>query len=196
MSKISCNELINFQDIKNIYLYSKDDFIFCYLKIEPYNTDLLTTAALRSKTNYLTSLQKKEKYLVYFTLPQELDLTEYKNNLKGHYSSEMSSPGNKRTLMEMIKNILLLTNNKENYEHQHYIKIWEKIGKSKPETEKIIKERIYDLEKTYLYVGMDVRVMKENEIIKMCNLASNSSSIDSSELLDVDKLFELPIHLI
>ena len=38
----SCNDIINVKDIRNNFLYTKDNKIMCYIKIEPLNLDLLS----------------------------------------------------------------------------------------------------------------------------------------------------------
>lgn len=37
--KMTANEFTNVKDIKKIYLYTKDGYVFCYLRIYSFNLD-------------------------------------------------------------------------------------------------------------------------------------------------------------
>jgi len=190
------NDFTNVKDIKDIFLYTKDNFIMCYLQVYPLNIDLMTKEDLKAKTEHFTSTFKDDrKKFVYFTLPREIDLDQYKNELKEIYNDEMANPGRKRILREMILECVELSSNEENYEHQHFIKIWGKIGLHKEDTERELKERIEEFKTRYLMNEITVEIIKGQKILKMCNLFSNAIQAPY-EMLGQGSFYETPICLL
>ena len=79
----TANEFVNVKDIKRKFLYTKDGYVMVYLRIYPYNLDLLSQEERRAKAAALAaSFDGDRKDFVYFTFPREIDLDKYKNTLK------------------------------------------------------------------------------------------------------------------
>ena len=55
IEQITANDFVDVKDIKGMFLYTKSNKIFCYLRIYPFNLDLLTTEDRRNLTNRLAA---------------------------------------------------------------------------------------------------------------------------------------------
>ena len=88
----TANEFVNVKEIHDIFLYTKDNYIFCYLRIYPFNLDLLAEEERESIASRLAAaFDGDRKDFCYCTLPRELDLDKYKNFLKQKRMEEMES---------------------------------------------------------------------------------------------------------
>lgn len=173
--KITANEFTNVKDVKKNFLYSKDGYIFGYLRVFSYNLDLLSKEERKVKTTSISSNFEGDKSdFVYFSYPREIDLDSYKNFLKEKYTSELASPGNKRILEEMILEAVELSTNGENFEHQHFIKLFHFIKKDLHQEEVNLKARLEEFKVRYEGAGIRCEILNEIEIIKLCNLFGNS----------------------
>lgn len=55
IEQITANDFVDVKDIKGMFLYTKSNKIFSYLRIYPFNLDLLTTEDRRNLTNRLAA---------------------------------------------------------------------------------------------------------------------------------------------
>lgn len=173
---MTANEFVNVKDIKGGFLYTRDQYVFGFLRIHYFNLDLLSQEERRSKTNALSaSFGGSRKPFVYMSFPREIDIDLYKNDLKRRYSEEMFDLGRKHILQELIYEAIELATCGENYEHQHFIKIWEKAGVQNREAENVLRERLETMKVAYEGIGVSVDILsREPEIIKLCNLFGNA----------------------
>lgn len=179
----TANEFVNVRDIKNIYLYTKNHYIFCYLRIYPFNLDLLSNEDRQILTNRLAAnFDSDRKDWVYQAFPREIDIDGYKNFLKAKRIEELESIGKKKIIDDQIMRANELSTNGENYEHQHFFKIWGKEELDKSSTEQELKERIYSFKARYEEAQIRCEVLSEREIIKLCNLFSNNQFTSCSEI--------------
>ena len=106
MEKITANEFTNVRDIKDIFLYTKDNYIMAYLQVFPFNLDLLPLQEQASLTRKLAaSFEGDRKDFVYFTYPREIDLDDYKNNLKNRHAEELTNVGRRHLLTIMLQRL-------------------------------------------------------------------------------------------
>lgn len=174
-NKVSANDFTNVKDIKGIYLHSKDNYLFAYLKIGNINLELMSEDECRHMTDTLSkSFESDRKNWVYTSYPREIDLDKYKNELKQKYQQEISHIGRRHIIAEMMVQCTELATNGENFEHQHFIKLWKKIGRNRVDSEIELKNRVFEFKSRYENVGIHVDILTEQEIIKMCNLYGNS----------------------
>ncbi len=173
--QISCNEFVAVKDIRGKFLERKDGILMGYLRVHTINLDLLSDAERAQKTSMLTSLfQDEREPFAYMALPREIDLDGYKRFLKECHRSEMNSAGKKRVLAEMHYEAVDLATMGENFEHQHYIKIWETISHDRHRTEIELKNRLEAFVDRYFQSGIHVDILEEKEILKLCNLFGNT----------------------
>lgn len=172
--KITANEFTNVKDIKGQFLYSKDKKIFTYLQLQPINLSLASADELAAKTKAFTrSFEGKQGSWMYFTLPREVDLDIHKNHIKKVYEEEYNNVGRRMLLESMLRYVTDLSGN--NYDHQHFIKLWRETGTDQEEAEARLKEYAYDMRAIYYNAGIMADILKDTDIIKLCNLYGNNS---------------------
>lgn len=193
--ELTANQFTNVKDIKGNFLYSKDGYLFGYLRVYPYNLDLLAREERRIRTQNLSlSFEGDRKDFDYCALPRELDLDDYKNFLKQQYQEELSNYGKRRILAIMIQEAAKLSTSGENYEHHHYFKIWAMLEKNINDTKKELLTRLEEFKQRYSSVGVDTEILNETEIFKLCNLFTNSQQV--SFMTSVDNPIFTPIPML
>ncbi|MBS6953499.1 MAG: hypothetical protein KH230_09720 [Enterocloster asparagiformis] len=176
-TELSANELTNVKDIKGNFLYSKDGYIFSYLKVHYFNLELLSADERRTLIEKMAlSFQADHKNFDYLTLPREIDLDDYKQYLKKLHQGE-DNIGKRRILAIMLQEAADLSLSGENYEHQHFIKIWEPIGGNEKDAKRELMSRLEDFKIRYEACGIRTDILDEAEIIKLCNLFGNSQQV-------------------
>ena len=176
--ELTANKFTNVEDIKGNFLYSKDGYLFGYLRVYPYNLDLLAKDERRIRTQNLSlSFDGDRKDFDYCAFPRELDLDDYKNFLKKQYQEELSNYGKRQILAIMTREAANLSSSGENYEHHHYLKIWSKQEKNINDTKKDVLTRLEEFKQRYSSVGIDTDILNETEIFKLCNLFTNSQQV-------------------
>lgn len=176
-SLLTANQFVNVSDIKGNFLYTKDNMIFGYLRIYPFNKDLLSKEELRAKTQILTSsFESDRKNFSYFAMQREIDLDGQKKDLENKYRSELASVGTRHLLKIMIDELTVLSTSGQNYEHQHYIKLWAPYTSSnRPEVEAELKIRLQDFKNRYESVGIATEILSQQDIIKVCSLFASAA---------------------
>lgn len=176
---VTANEYTNVKDVKGNFLYTKDGYAIIYLRVFPYNLDLVANAERRAKTDVLSaSFDGDRKNFDYFSVPRELDLDDYKTYLSNAYQSEQDgkySLGRRKILRVMLKEAHLLSTSGENYEHQHFMKLWAFLGSTPKDACHSLLERAEEFRQRYDAVGIKTEILDEVNIIKVCNLFGNGS---------------------
>lgn len=189
MDKVqNARDFTTVKDIKDNFLYTTDGYLIGYLRIYPYNLDLLSIEDKNIKTQTLSTAFNDKKDFCYCTFPREVDLDNYKNFLKSCYQQELQDIGKRRILAIMIKKAQELSTSGENFEHQHFIKLWCKIGTNINDATHELQQRLEDFKSRYSLVGIETEILKEDEIIKLCNLFGNSQQV-SYETVDSNTLY-------
>lgn len=183
-SLLTANQFVNVSDIKGNFLYTKDNMVFGYLRIYPFNKDLLSKEELRAKTQILTSsFESDRKNFSYFAMQREIDLDGQKKDLENKYRSELASVGTRHLLKIMIDELTVLSTSGQNYEHQHYIKLWEPYtSANRPEVEAELKIRLQDFKKRYESIGIATEILGQQEIIKVCSLFASAAQAPFQQL--------------
>lgn len=177
-SEKTANEFVNVKDIKGNFLYTKDGYIFGYVRIYSFNLDLLSREEKYIKAQNLTaSFEADRNNFVYLSFPREVDLDEYKNNLKQKYKQELDDLGKRRILMFMMQMAQELSTSGENFEHQHFIKLWTPIGQHEAEAKHDLAMRQEEFKGRYEAAGIHAEILDEQGILKLCNLFGNSQQV-------------------
>ena len=172
IEQITVNEFVDVKDIKGMFLYTKSNKIFSYLRIYPFNLDLLTTEDRRNLTNRLAAaFDGDRKNFMYCTLPRELDLDGYKIFLKEKRQAA-ETLGKKRIIDELIKKATDLTSSTENYEHQHFYKFWVNVNDATTSQAEIeLRDRTMRFRDMYRDVQIPCEILEEREITHFNNFS-------------------------
>lgn len=167
-----CRDFIEAVDANDIYLYRRDGQIISYLHVLPFNLDLLSDAEKTGLAESITSkIKTNRKDFTYASFPREVDLDGYKKYIKEMHRLQ-TQIGRKYILSCMMKQANDLTLG-GNYEHQHFLRIWEK-NSNKKTAEENVAERINFFKNIYEENGIKCEILHEREIVKLCNLFGNS----------------------
>lgn len=171
--QMTANEFTNVKDIKGQFLYGKDKMLYTYLKLEPLNLSLVSVEELKVKTKAFTrTFDRQTGAWMYFTLPREVDLDIHKNHVKKAYEEALNDIGHRMLLEMMLQHINELSGN--NYDHQHFIKLWRESGTDAGEAEARLRERANDFKGIFQNAGIKTEILRDVEIIKLCNLYGNN----------------------
>ncbi len=172
--KVTARSWVNVKDIKGNILYTRDGYLMGYIRISPYNIDLLSREDQKSLTHRLAvSFEDDRQDFAYCAYPRELDLDSYKSFLKEKRRQEIINLGRKRILEEMLQKATEISSNGENFEHQHFIKIWKKYDAGIRNCEQDFMDRLRSFAARYTNAGIQAEILGEKEILKLCNLFGN-----------------------
>lgn len=184
VKKQTANDITDVKDIRNNVLYTKSGYIIGFQRLYPINIELLTDSEIENLCNTLTAEFKAEKEeFSLLCIPRTVDMEEYLNFLSLKYEEEMESVVKKKLLNVMIRDASQKIMNGENFEHQYYIRVWIPFEEGR---ERQIKERLNDIEGYYQSIQNDSKSLTDVDIIKLCNLYSNSNSAVFEDYDDAD----------
>lgn len=184
---LTANQITDVRDIKNNVLYTKSNYVIKYLRLYPINIDLLSESEKESLCNTLTaSFKSMEDPFTIISIPRTVDMEDYINYLTSNYDDEIENPERKSLLNIMIKEASEKVMSGNNFEHQFYIKAWEK--EHGGEETKKLKERIEEISNNYNMVQNPTKVVEDIEIIKLCNLYGNSNTAVMENYNDYDSI--------
>lgn len=173
-------EFMNVVDIRDAFIYTKDDYLIGFLQISGRKTDLLSVREKAALTHQMTA-----EVAAISSAWQILAVSQPEDNsaLIGQYQEMMdtTNPIRKKLLREAIRyqNELLLSG--ENMERQFYLKLWEY---QKDGAEKELMERLNQFARCFDISGYSCEIVGREEVIRLCNLVHNPSAVlyESDEL--------------
>lgn len=175
--EITANELTDVKDIKNDVLYTKSHYVIGYMRLYPINIDLLSENEKENLCETLTGSFKDEKLqFEILVIPRTVDMERYLNYLSTKYDEEVASASRKMLLRDMLNQGSREIMDGQNFEHQFYLKIWAPYNANNVGIENKIKERLLDFQRRYNSIGNNTEILKDSEIIKLCNLFTNSNN--------------------
>lgn len=173
--QLTANEFVNVKDIKENFIYTKDGYLICHIRVHKIPTDLWTKEELKAKTNVLTaSFEGDKKDFAYTAYPREIDIDDHKQDVKQRYIREQNI-GRKNILSAISAKYNMLATSGENFAHQQYIKLWSYIGRRDlREVKRELLDRARSFVKRYANIGVKAEILDAGELIKLCNLYNNS----------------------
>lgn len=184
--EISSNELLGVSDIKDNFLYTTDGYLICYISIGAINIDLLSE---EEKGKYVENLSMSfvddRKDFVHFSIPSQVNLDPLKEHIKRTYANTNYKP-KRKGLNIMLKELMYLSTSGTNFEHQHFIKIWKKIGSNIKDTKRELLVRAEEFKERYNSLNIVCHLLKENDIIRIANLFGNPSQAAYSSISESD----------
>lgn len=182
--KKSCNEEINILDIKNNFIYTKDNYIIMALKIYAINMQLFSRRELNLKVKEVTNeLANDLKELKFITVSRPVDVAGLVENLR-NLLSETETQKQKNLLKQNIKETVRLTVTGDIVERQNFITIFEK---NSDVAEKELQKRAMDLVNKFNNCGIRVEILGEQELIQLCNSTLNINFAFREDLDEYDE---------
>ncbi|WP_147342253.1 MULTISPECIES: hypothetical protein [Anaerostipes] len=172
--QLSAQEFTNVKDIRGEFLYTRDGFVFCYLKIFPISMDLLSRRERKNFTKSLTAEISSEKEpLKFLAVSRPTDITP----LLDQYQELLSKTENtvqRDLLRKETKEISRLTYYNEEVERQFYFCLYEKYEENR---DKDLQKRIEEFQAKFEINEVKTKILEEAEIIQLCNLVNNPAVV-------------------
>jgi hypothetical protein len=170
----TANEIINVRDIRDKYLYTRNNHIMMYIRINPISVDLLSDREKKTLTGSLTAeLSGEQKPFKFIAVSRPVDISPLINE----YRQLISDTSNQKR-KELLRNEMLVMSNYalsgEVVERQFYIVIWECYEEG---IEREISKRCLELVSKFEGSGISCEVLKQQDIVKLCNLFNNPAYI-------------------
>lgn len=174
INKESANELINVKDIRDKFLYTNDNLIMTYFKIQPISIDLLSDREKRVLTKNLTAeLSSEHRPFKFMGVSRPIDISP----LLSEYTQLMTYATD-RTQKTLLRNEILVMSeyamSGEVVERQFYICLWEKYQE---DAEKELTARVNEMIIKFEGAGIRCEVLFDQDIVRLCNLVNNPTYI-------------------
>lgn len=158
----SLNEFLNIKNIKDNYLYTLDEQVISFIKVNPMNIELLSDKELESKMD-LSSIEFSNEQYPYkiMVIPRAVDISDYireQEELKDKLTDDIC--------IEIINNRIIsiteMIENKNIIENEFYIMIFES-NKNKVEIE--LNKRANNWINRLKNCGLKSELLEERDII-------------------------------
>lgn len=166
----TAQEFVNIRDIKEDILYTEDNYLISYVKIQPISPDLLTRGEQKQLAEKLTDefsqIRRPYKFLA---VSRPIDI----GPLLNQYSEIMSASTDqvqKELLRKATRNVSEYSLSGDVVQREFFYMIWERneayaVQQLKSAARKMV-EHIEN-------AGMKGEILCRSEIIKLCNLVNN-----------------------
>lgn len=172
--KKTAQDFVNVKDIKDIFLYTRDNYLISYIKVQPISFELLTKSEQRLLAKKLTEeFSLESEPFQFLAVSRPVDITPLVEEYTELLSSS-SNPMQKEILRNEIKVISDFSLSGEVVQREFYYILWEKDGEY---AESDLKKRVKDLAERIDAAGIKSDILKEHEIIKLCNLVNNPAFV-------------------
>lgn len=180
VSKLKAQEFVNVKDIKDRFLYSRDNHIFMYLKINPISIDLYSDREKKQLCRTLTAeLSSEREPFKFLAVSRPVDISPLINEYT-MLIAQSTNPIQKSLLRNEMLEMSNYALSGEVVERQFYIMIWSKYEDG---AEKDIAKRANDYVNRFASGSIRCEVLKEQDIVRLCNLINNPAyaSIEDDE---------------
>ena len=166
----TCNEELNIKDIKNNFLYTKDDNVMSYIKIQPLNLYLLSNKEQELIIRQLSAeLSSEIKELKFFSIARPVDVGDLIEDLQ-EIANNCLNQIQKDLLKKHINETVRLTFTGEAVERQNFLIISEPIGDY---AEKDLLKRGMELVNKLANCNVKSEILEEQYIIQLCSGFTN-----------------------
>ncbi len=187
--KQTANDFVNIKDIKGSLLYTRDNYIFSYIRLQPISIDLLSQNEKKILINTLTAeLSSETKPFQFFAISQVVDMSKLKNSLYD-VLNETSDNIRRRLINEEINQIATFALSGEIIERQFFVIIWERLT---DDNELVLRRRVTELAYKFQSCGVSADVLNQNQIYHLVKLFAHPQS-GHLDITDNDFTATIPI---
>ncbi len=166
----SCNEGINIKDIRNNFLYTNDNKVMCYIKIQPLNLYLLSNKEQEQIIKQLSAeLSSETKEMKFFSIARPVDVGDLIQDLQDKANNSLDQI-QKGLLKKHINETVRLTFTGEAVERQNFLIIWQDISDY---AEKDLLKRAMELVNKFANCNVKSEILDEQYIIQLCSGFTN-----------------------
>lgn len=176
----SVHEFINVKDIKNQFLYTRDNMVCSYFKVKPISLDLLSQNEKRVKCRQLSAkLGSDPRPWRFIAVSRPVDISP----LIEEYSERWRETNN-RVIRDILSNEMMVISNfshsGEVAQRQFYFMLWEEYS---PGVEKDLAKRMIEFKNKFAESQIQGEILRQHEIARLLNLVNNPAY---SHLEDMD----------
>lgn len=166
----TCNEELNIKDIKNNFLYTKDNNVMSYIKIQPLNLYLLSIKEQELIIRQLSAeLSSETKPLKFFSIARPVDVGDLIEDLQ-EIANNCLDQIQKDLLKKHINETVRLTFTGEAVERQNFLIITETVSDY---AEKDLLKRGNELVNKLANCNVKSEMLEEQYIIQLCSGFTN-----------------------
>lgn len=162
----NCNEEVNILDVRNNFIYTRDNLVIGILKINSINIQLFSDKELEQKVQEMTTeLSSVDMEFKLFSISRPVDVTGLVDELR----ERLNNTGNVKIKMLLKKNIaetIKLTLTGEVVERQNFMILFENYNEN---AEKDLQKRQMDIVNKYENCDIKVEILDEANLIQLCN---------------------------
>lgn len=165
----SVHDFINVKDIKGNFLYTKDNKICAYYRVDAISLDLLSQSEKRSLCKQLCVQMAPEPSWRFLSVERPVDIFP----LVEEYSriwTQTTEPVVKDILGKEMLEMHHFAESGEIVQRQFYFIIWEEYEAG---IERDFLKRITDIESRLASGTITGEILKQQEIVRLCNLINN-----------------------
>lgn len=182
----TAQDMMNVRDIKDRFLYTKDNLVMMYIRITPISVDLLSDREKRNVMRTLTAeLSSERNPMKFLAVSRPVDISP----LITEYSQLMFTATSKQK--ELLRSEMMVMSNYalsgEVVERQFYLMVWSKMEEN---CERELSKRTADLVTKFESCAIRCDILKSQDIVRLCNLINNPAY---SHLEDGDFHATIPI---
>lgn len=169
---LTAQEFVNAKDITQNCLYTLDDHIFAFARIEGVCLELYSKDELKHICRRCSAELSKIRYpFKYLAVSRPVDVSKTMQ-----YYAELidTAEGGRRNILKSdIAELAAMAMSGETLERQHYIAVWN----AKKETEADVLMKAKELAFAFSEGGIEAKVISKNEIVRLCNLVNNPAYV-------------------
>ena len=186
-AKVTANEFVNVKDIRGNFLYTRDNQILGYLKIQSISIELLSKSEkkhlIKQLTANLSSIQHPFQLLA---VSRPTDISPLLSDL-----SSRLTVAEDRKQKELLKQEIAEMNScilsGEVVERQFYLLVWDRISDG---AEQDIMQKLKVLSGCFSDCGIQTEILQQQDIVRLCNLVNNPAYV---HVEDVDFEAAIPV---
>lgn len=169
----TANDFVNVMDIKNRVLYSKDMYVFGFIRVPPISRELMSQAEQEIVIrNLAVEMSAEQKPFKFFSISRPVNISDLIDDLTDAYMVA-ETPQQKELLKNDIDTINNFALSGDVVERQFYFIIWEKYYDG---VQDYLTKRAEELCARLNSVQKDIELLADNEIVQLCNLFANPAS--------------------
>lgn len=170
---VTAQHFINVKDIRGNYLYTRDGYLFIYLRIHPVSIDLYSKAEkailIKTLTAELSDLQYPFKFIA---LSRPVDISPIIIDLSDKVRD--AEDKRKELLRQEIMQMSGYALSGEIVERQYYICLWDMFEEG---NEMELSKRVALLSEKLMAGSVSSDILSEKEIVRFLNLENNPSYV-------------------
>lgn len=181
-------ELLNVIDIKGNFLYTRDNKIFVYIKINPINLQLWSVSELKEKLiTYTAEFSSEDVYFSLYSISRPIELSGVIANYEKLRKSSQDLV-QKRIISNTINYLQSMSSVGDAIEKQTYIILWKEMSDY---AEKDLLKRANEWIKRFQNVSSNARILNEHEIVQLINGFTNPNVAYDEDVEGVNRFSDL-----